>query len=73
MRIMGIDPGTQITGVAVLDTELPEGLFHFDYLQTPASQPIPQRLSRLFEYLESALATWKPHHVCVEKLSLIHI
>jgi len=67
--VVGIDPGLQATGFAVL--EITDGnlrLGHFGEIKSSAKEPFPERLGRIFAELESLLGRWKPKAMALEKL-----
>ena len=73
MRILGIDPGMQITGYACIDipdndhtsspTLVEAGVFRFN-----TKHPIEQRLVQLFHDLTELITELKPGYLAVEKL-----
>ena len=70
MRILGLDPGTAITGYGVIDL-LPGGdvrVVAYGVLRTPARQPLPQRLRQLYNALQDLLTLHRPAEAAVEKL-----
>ncbi len=70
MRILGLDPGTAITGYGVIDL-LPGGEVRavaYGVLRTPARQPLPERLQQLYKALQALLTLHRPEQAAVEKL-----
>lgn len=70
MRILGLDPGTAITGYGVIDL-LPDGevrVVTYGVVRTPARQPLPERLRQLYNALQALLALHRPAQAAVEKL-----
>ncbi len=70
MRILGLDPGTAITGYGVIDLQ-PGGevqVVAYGVLRTPARQPMPVRLQRLYHALQELLVLHRPQAAAVEKL-----
>jgi len=69
-RILGLDPGTAITGYGIVEPR-GDGSYRavaFGALRTPARQPLPRRLLSLYEQLRAVLAEYTPQAVAVEKL-----
>jgi crossover junction endodeoxyribonuclease RuvC len=70
MLVIGIDPGTAITGYGFV-RENPDGtLTVVDYgvIQTPADLEMPQRLLQLYRELKNLLLLHRPDSGAVEKL-----
>jgi crossover junction endodeoxyribonuclease RuvC len=70
MVVIGIDPGTAITGYGLLE-ELPDGsLKVLDYgaILTPSDLPMPERLLLLYGQLKELLLLHRPDSGAVEKL-----
>ena len=69
MRVLGIDPGTAITGYGVVEGEEDNlRLATYGTITTPASQPLPQRLQQIYRELRALIATWRPDSAAVEEL-----
>ena len=70
MIAIGIDPGVAITGFGLVHQQ-PDGqitaLAH-GVIETPRTQPLPQRLRSLQQQLQSLIATWKPQEAAVEEV-----
>lgn len=69
MRVLGIDPGSQITGYGVVQKER-GGLRHVDNgcIRLGAKSALPQRLLHIFESLTTAIRQFSPDVVAVESL-----
>ena len=69
MRVLGIDPGTAITGYAVVEEEL-NGLrlIAIGAINTPAKTPLPQRLQTIYSELQAIIAETQPEAAAVEQL-----
>ena len=67
MRVLGIDPGSLITGFGVVE-DVAGGLCALAWgtVRTRASQPLPVRLKHIYDGLSAALHTWQPETVAVE-------
>lgn len=68
MIIFGIDPGTAITGYGVIKTVncnvkwIDSGVIH-----TKPSQPLEDRLERIYDCLVEKMAAYQPDRVCIEE------
>ena len=69
MRVLGIDPGTAITGYGVIEGE-GDSLVVTTYgaVTTPANQPLAQRLQHIYRELRALIAEWHPDSAAVEEL-----
>lgn len=69
MRVLGIDPGTAITGYAVIE-EQGSGLrlMAIGTIDTPADAPLPQRLQRIYTNLQEVVERYQPEAAAVEQL-----
>lgn len=67
MILLGIDPGTRVTGYALLDctTSTPQVL-DFGCIRPPASSPLPQRYLIIYESLELLINRFKPSCIAIE-------
>lgn len=67
---MGIDPGSQRTGIGVIDVG--DGgravLVHAETLNLLAAENFPARLGLLCDQLEALLNQWQPHQVAIESV-----
>lgn len=69
MRIIGLDPGTAITGFSIIHQE--RGKTHLlDYgcIRTPAGTPHPERLTQISADLQTIIDRYKPQHASIEKI-----
>lgn len=71
MRILGIDPGTNITGYGIIDVE-GNRLRHVDngIIKTRSSDPLPLRLKTIYDGLTKVLTSFTPDNVSVEQVFL---
>jgi crossover junction endodeoxyribonuclease RuvC len=69
MRILGIDPGTGITGYGIIDVE-GNRLRHVDngIIKTRSSDVLPLRLKTIYDGLTSILKEYAPESVAVEQV-----
>jgi crossover junction endodeoxyribonuclease RuvC len=75
MRILGIDPGLQVCGYAVLDKNLPavagqgaEKLLEAGLVRTDSSSSIALRLNQIAKDFQALLKKFRPGLVAVEEL-----
>jgi len=71
MRILGIDPGTRITGYGIIDVE-GNRLRHVDngIIKTRSSDQLPLRLKTIYDGLNAVLDEFSPEAVSVEQVFL---
>jgi crossover junction endodeoxyribonuclease RuvC len=69
MRVLGIDPGSLITGFGVVEdaTGVLRALA-WGTVRTSSSQPLQVRLKHIYDGLSEALHTWQPEAVAVERV-----
>ncbi|MCJ7702773.1 MAG: crossover junction endodeoxyribonuclease RuvC [Anaerolineales bacterium] len=70
MLVIGIDPGTAITGYGLVREEKSGDLVAVDYgvIETPSSMPMPERLLQLYRQLKEISLLHCPDSAAVEKL-----
>ena len=71
MRILGIDPGTRITGYGIIDVE-GNRLRHVDngIIRTRSSDDLPLRLKAIYDGLTAVIKEYAPIAVAVEQVFL---
>lgn len=69
MRVLGIDPGSRITGYGIVD-QLGNRLVHVDNgaIFTDSATDFAGRLKQIFDGLSSVIATYNPDQVAVENI-----
>lgn len=69
MRVVGIDPGSLVTGFGIVerDTHSLRALT-WGTVRTNARQPLPMRLKCIYDGLSEVLHTWQPDAVAVERV-----
>ena len=69
MRVLGIDPGTAITGYGVVE-EVAGNLksLAFGVIRTPAGQPLPARLQLIYPGVMALATEWAPEAAAVEEI-----
>jgi crossover junction endodeoxyribonuclease RuvC len=70
MRVLGIDPGSLVTGFGVVQEETNRSLqaLAWGAIRTPARQPLSERLKRIYDGLSEAVQIWQPDAVSVEQV-----
>ncbi len=67
--VLGIDPGTAITGFGVVKEENNASrALDYGVIRTPANQPLPQRLVTIYAELNALLDRHQPDAVAVEEV-----
>jgi crossover junction endodeoxyribonuclease RuvC len=69
MRILGIDPGTGVTGYGIIDVE-GNRIRHVDngIIKTRSSEVLPLRLKTIYDNLTSILKEFSPESVAIEQV-----
>ena len=69
MRILGIDPGTAITGYGILDKAYHQyTVIDYGCIKTPAHSPMEQRLCQLYDGMCWLLKEYEPDEIAIEEL-----
>lgn len=69
MRVIGIDPGTAITGWGVVEGQGNQlQMVAAGVITTPAKTPLPQRLQTIYHELTDLIAAWQPESSAIEEL-----
>jgi crossover junction endodeoxyribonuclease RuvC len=69
MLVLGIDPGTAITGYGLVKGEDDDlTLVAYGAITTSSDQPLPERLQRIYEELTALIEERQPAAVAVEEL-----
>lgn len=68
-RILGIDPGSQITGYGIIDVQGSRSCYHdCGCIRTPSEQPLANRLRTIFESIHQIIALYRPDEMAVEQV-----
>jgi len=66
-RILGIDPGTRVTGYGVIESTLSSHVpLDYGCIRPPPTKPLNERYLILFNAIESLIDKYKPDAVAVE-------
>jgi crossover junction endodeoxyribonuclease RuvC len=70
MLVIGLDPGTAITGYGIVRDDEEGGLLAVDYgvIETPSKLSMPERLLKLHQGLSEVINLHRPENSAVEKL-----
>ena len=72
MTILGIDPGTRITGVGIIETSFSPKketrIIFSDAILLNGNDAMPQRLKIIFDSLSSLIKKFKPNEVAIEAM-----
>lgn len=69
IRLMGIDPGSRITGYGIVEMDGPRSRYIASGgIQTDSSRPVPERLKTIFEGIASLIQEYQPIEVAVEQV-----
>lgn len=68
-RILGIDPGSRVTGFGVIDVR---GREHFyiasGCIKTPPDAPLPERIAVIVRHIDEIVRTYQPQQAAVEQV-----
>jgi crossover junction endodeoxyribonuclease RuvC len=70
MRVLGIDCGTECTGYGVVDLDGNEklGCVSFGGIRLSPREPLPNRLSLVFDRLSAMIQQYQPDRVAIEEV-----
>jgi crossover junction endodeoxyribonuclease RuvC len=70
MRVLGIDCGTECTGYGVVDLDSRDklGCVSFGGIRLSAREPLPHRLSVVFDRLSALMQHYQPDRVAIEEV-----
>ncbi len=69
IRLIGIDPGSRITGYGIIDLDGPRS-YHIASggIKTDSSLPAPERLKTIFEGIATVIRDYQPTEAAVEQV-----
>lgn len=69
-RILGIDPGSQRTGVGIVDVDATGRTVHVHHetLVLLDNESFALRLKQIFDELGALIGHWRPHEVAIERV-----
>jgi crossover junction endodeoxyribonuclease RuvC len=70
IRILGIDPGSQVTGIGIVDVleNRTLALCTYGCIKTNRNKSLPYRLKEIYSGLFEIIEQYKPDHVAVEDI-----
>lgn len=69
MRIIGIDPGTAITGYGIIEIHGNKfEVIKYDCIRTPAQDSLDRRLCVVFDEVGRLIEEYRPEHFVIEEL-----
>ena len=68
MRILGIDPGTQVTGYGLIESDGTRNVYVASGCIRAQGEGMPQRLKMIFDQLSEIVATYRPQEIAVEQV-----
>jgi len=69
LRVLGVDPGTATTGVAIVEEKKGKlSAIHYDCIKTSAKLPISQRLNIIFKSINDIIFAYSPDCLAVEEI-----
>lgn len=68
MRIMGIDPGSRVTGFGVIEDRPTLRLIAFGAIKPPADLPLPDRLKYIYQGLLEEIQRHGPDEAAMENI-----
>ncbi|MFN2308119.1 MAG: crossover junction endodeoxyribonuclease RuvC [Gammaproteobacteria bacterium] len=68
MRILGIDPGSQITGFGIIDVDGPRYRHvHSGHIKVDG-EALPEKLGVIFAGVQALVVEWQPQEVAIERV-----
>lgn len=72
-RILGIDPGSRITGYGIIESDRGQlGFVACGVVKTTVSYPFPSRLNEIFDGINEVIQVHNPTMAAVEEVFLSH-
>ena len=70
IRILGIDPGSQRTGIGIIDADATGHARHVWHgaLELLGNENFNLRLKQIFDDLSALIDEWRPHEVAIERV-----
>ena len=70
IRILGVDPGTQITGLGIIDVieDRDLKLCYYGCIRTDRRSTLPFRLKQIYNGLTELIQKYQPNHVALEDI-----
>ena len=69
VRLLGIDPGSRVTGYGILDMDGPRSRYVASgCIQTDSARPLPERLKTIFEGVSGVIREYQPVEAAAEQV-----
>ena len=69
VRLLGIDPGSRVTGYGILDMDGPRSRYVASgCIQTDSARPLPERLKTIFEGVAGVIREYQPAEAAAEQV-----
>jgi crossover junction endodeoxyribonuclease RuvC len=70
IRILGIDPGTQITGIGIIDIDHKNciSICHYDGIRTNRKESLSYRLKQIYDGIIQAIKNYQPDYIALEDI-----
>lgn len=68
MIILGIDPGSRITGYGLIDNQPSQIRYIASGFLKTTGDALPQRLGQIFQHLEAVIQQHQPEHMSIENV-----
>ncbi|MDE2090103.1 MAG: crossover junction endodeoxyribonuclease RuvC [Gammaproteobacteria bacterium] len=68
MRILGIDPGTLVTGYGLIESDGTRNVYVASGCIRAQGEGMPQRLKMIYDQLSEIVATYRPQEIAVEQV-----
>jgi crossover junction endodeoxyribonuclease RuvC len=67
MKIIGIDPGTVITGIGIIESDgINIGLINYNTINLNSKSPLPERLKIIYDTVLEKIELYKPDEFAIE-------
>lgn len=67
MRIIGIDPGTSVTGIGIVEHRKDNiFLIHYDVINLNSKDPLPVRLKKIYDECLKCMEKYRPDEFAIE-------
>jgi len=70
MRILGIDPGSRVTGIGIIDSDGRYSKHVYSTCIRLNNAPFPSRLGKIYKDIELIIREFQPHQVAIEDVFL---
>lgn len=70
MRILGIDPGSRITGIGIIESDGRHSQHIFSCCIRLGNDPFPIRLGKIYKEIEIIIAQYQPEQMAIEDVFL---